>query len=621
MCSYNQINNSYGCQNSHLMNYILKGELGFQGFIMSDWQAQHTGVATSLAGLDMSMPGDTVFSTGRSFWGGNLTLAVLNGTVPEWRIDDMATRIMAAYYLVGRDKYKVPVNFNSWTRDTFGYEHPQANLGYGQVNFHVDVRAEHGLQIREHAAKSTILLKNTNGALPLTGKEKYTAVIGEDADTSAYGPNGCSDHGCDNGTLAMGWGSGTADFPYLVSPLTAIQNEIASHYGVIQSVTDNWAYSQIALFAKQASVSIVFVNADSGEGYISVDGNEGDRNNLTLWKNGDTLIQNVTAVCNNTIVVIHSVGPVLLTDWYDNANVTGIIWAGLPGEQSGNSIADILYGRVNPGGKLPFTLGKTREDYGTDLLYTPNNGNDAPQVSFTEGNFIDYRHFDQAGIEPIYEFGYGISYTTFAYSDLSIQSHSVGDYVPTSGSTDAAPVLGSFSNDTADYQFPANFTAVPLYIYPYINGTDASTASGDSNYGEPASQFIPPGALDSSPQPKIAAGGAPGGNPMLYDILFTVTAEIANTGSIWGDEVVQLYISLGGPRDPLRVLRGFERLSISPGGSATFSSEITRRDVSNWDTVSQNWFISNYPKTVYVGSSSRKLLLNGTLDFGSAYGH
>jgi beta-glucosidase len=72
----------------YLMNHILKGELGFQGFIMSDWQAQHAGVATSLAGLDMTMPGDTVFSTGRSYWGANLTLAVLNGTIPSWRIDE-----------------------------------------------------------------------------------------------------------------------------------------------------------------------------------------------------------------------------------------------------------------------------------------------------------------------------------------------------------------------------------------------------------------------------------------------------------------------------------------------------------------------------------------------------
>lgn len=85
-----------------MLNYILKGELGFQGFIVSDWQAQHAGVSSALAGLDLTMPGDTLFDSGNSFWGTNLTIAVLNGTVPQYRLDDMATRIIAAWYYVGR---------------------------------------------------------------------------------------------------------------------------------------------------------------------------------------------------------------------------------------------------------------------------------------------------------------------------------------------------------------------------------------------------------------------------------------------------------------------------------------------------------------------------------------
>ncbi|TLD36524.1 glycoside hydrolase family protein [Venturia nashicola] len=594
MCSYNQVNNSYSCQNSYLLNNILKGELGFQGFVMSDWAAQHGGVSTSLAGLDMSMPGDTAFLTGKSFWGANLTLAVLNGTVPEWRIDDMATRIMAAYYLVGRDTKSTPVNFNSWTRDTFGYRYPAVNQGHQLVNQHIDVRAEHFKRIRDHAAKSTVLLKNT-GVLPLTGKEKSTGVFGEDADSSSWGPNGSPDRGSDNGTLAMGWGSGTADFPYLVSPLSAIQNELLKNNAIVQSVTDNWAYAQIAAVASQVSTAIVFVNADSGEGYISVDGNLGDRNNLTLWKNGDTVIQNVTAKCNNTIVVIHSVGPVIMTDWYNNPNITAILYAGLPGEQSGNSVTDILYGRYNPGGKLPFTMGAKREDFGTDLLYTPNNGGNAPQDQFTEGVFIDYRYFDKAGIKPIYEFGFGLSYTTFAYSGLQVQSHPVNPYKPTTGKTSAAPVLGTLSNNTADHLFPSNFTQVGLYVYPYLNSSDAATASEDKDYGK---DNLPAGSRDGSPQPRIAAGGGPGGNPQLYDILFTVSAKIQNTGKVRGDEVVQVYVSLGGPNDPVRVLRQFDRLTIAPGATSIFRTELTRRDVSNWDTVSQNWVISNYTKTV-----------------------
>lgn len=611
MCSYNQINNSYGCQNSYTLNKLLKGELDFQGFVMSDWQAQHSGIGSALAGMDMAMPGDVLFNTGTTFWGTNLTVAVLNGTVPQWRLDDMATRIVAAWYYVGRDQSQVPINFDSWTIDTFGFRHFFAEEGYGLINEHVDVRDEHAPLIRQIASASTVLLKNKNNALPLTGNEKFTAAFGSDAGSNPYGPNGCPDRGCDNGTLAMGWGSGTANFPYLVTPEIAIQNEVLSNNGVFQSITDNFAGMQIQALAAQASVAIVFVNADSGEGFINVDGNIGDRNNLTIWQGGDVLIQNVSAQCNNTIVVMHTVGPVLLSNYTEHPNITAILWAGLPGEQSGNSIADVLYGRVNPGAKLPFTLGAAREDYGTDILYIPNEDTGAPQVSFTEGNFIDYRAFDKAGIDPVYEFGFGLSYTTFNYSNLQVNKLNVGPYSPTIGQTSAAPVLGNVANDTAQYLFPSNLSRVPAYIYPYLNGTDLQTDANDPDYGIPG--FVPAGSQDASPQPLLAAAGAPGGNPELYDVLYQVTATITNTGSIPGEEVPQLYISLGGPYDPNVVLRNFERLSIQPGSSTTFHADITRRDISNWDTNAQNWVISSSPKTVYVGSSSRNLPLSAAL--------
>ena len=611
MCSYNQVNNSYGCQNSHILNNILNRELEYQGFVMSDWQAQHSGVGSALAGLDMSMPGDVLFDTGTTFWGTNLTIAVLNGTVPQWRLDDMATRIIAAWYFVGRDNTSVPINFDSWTLDTFGYQHYVANEGYGLINEHVDVRAEHGNIIRQIGSASTVLLKNTNGALPLTGTEKLTAVFGNDAGDNPDGPNGCPDRGCDNGTLAMAWGSGSANFPYLVTPETAIQNEVLNNMGTFESITDNYASMQIAVLAGRASVAIVFVNADSGEGFIDVDGNIGDRNNLTLWQGGDTLVQNISALCNNTIIVVHSVGPVLLGNYSNNPNITAILWAGVPGEQSGNSIADVLYGRVNPGAKLPFTMAATREDYGTDLLYIPNEGGGAPQVSFIEGVFIDYRSLDEANIEPIYEFGYGLSYTTFAYSNMQVDKRQVGTYTPVTGSTLAAPIFGSIVNDSSAYVFPPNITRIPLYIYPYLNSTDLEASANETGYG--TEEFIPVGSQDGSPQPRIAAGGAPGGNPQLYDVLYQVDVSITNTGTVTGEEVAQLYISLGGPYDPKVVLRGFQRLSIQPNMTANFHVDITRRDISNWDTTTQNWVISSYPKTIHVGSSSRKLFLNATL--------
>jgi hypothetical protein len=614
MCSYNQINNSYGCQNSKMLNNLLKDELGFQGFVMSDWQAQHTGAASANAGLDMTMPGDTSFNTGVSFWGSNLTLAVLNGTVAPARLDDMVLRIMTPYFYVGLGLNEPEINFSSWTADTVGPLHASVGANIQQINSHVDVRRDHGALIRNIGARATVLLKNNNNTLPLN-RPKLVAVIGEDAGSNALGPNGCSDRGCDNGTLAAAWGSGSANFPYLVTPDSALQAQSVSDGNRYESILDNYATSQIEALVSQANVTaIVFVNADSGEGYISVDGNEGDRNNLTLWHSGDELIQNVSALCSNTIVVIHSVGPTLVDAWYNNDNVTAIVWAGLPGQESGNSITDILYGKVNPAARTPFTWAPTRASYGADVLYEPNNGEGAPQDDFTEGVFIDYRALDKTNTTPIYEFGFGLSYTTFEYSNLNIVSANVSTYVPTTGMTSAAPAFGNFSTNLADYQFPnASFPYIEEYIYPYLNTSDATTASMDPNYGQTADQFMPPNATSTAPQPLLAAGGGPGGNPALWDVMYTVTATVSNTGDRNGEEVPQLYLSLGGPNDPRIVLRGFERLSIDAGGSATFTADLLRRDISNWDTVQQNWVITDYPKTIYVGSSSRNLPLSAPL--------
>ena len=611
MCSYNQLNNSYACQNSYLLNYLLKKELDFQGFVISDWSAQHSGVGSALAGLDMTMPGDVTFDSGTSYWGSNLTIAVLNGTVPEWRVDDMAVRIMAAYYYVGRDNTSIPINFDSWSTDTFGYEHFIVQEGYGLINEHIDVRAEHGQLVRQIGSASTVLLKNIDNALPLNGSEKFTAVFGEDAGSNPAGPNGCPDRGCDNGTNAMGWGSGTANFPYLITPDTAIQNEVVNYGGVYQSVTDNYAGMQIEQLAKQASVAIVFANSDAGEGFLDVDGNIGDRNNLTLWQGADTVIRNVSSMCNNTVLVIHSPGAVLIDEYANNPNITAILWAGMPGQQSGNSIADILYGRVNPGGKLPFTMASAREDFGTDLLYIPNEGPGAPQISFTEGVFIDYRALDSNNITPTYEFGFGLSYTTFKYSGLKITKVNAGPYISSTGMTEAAPVIGHSSTDTANYVFPSNISRIPLYIYPYTNSTNLSASANEPNYNVPG--FVPNGAQSSNPQPLIPAGGAPGGNPGLYDVVYQIEATVANTGKIPGEEIAQLYLGLGGEYDPKIVLRGFERLSIQPGTTTTFHVDLLRRDISNWDATSQNWVDRGNDKTVYVGPSSRNLPLVGML--------
>ncbi|EED13089.1 hypothetical protein TSTA_055890 [Talaromyces stipitatus ATCC 10500] len=524
--------NGYACANSYTLNNLLKRELDFQGFVISDWGADTSGVSSTLAGLDMSMPGDTLFSSGDSYGSANLTISVVNGTVPEYRIDDMAIRIMAAYYKIGRDKYQVPINFNSWNRDIDDpiYATAGREYGIGRVNEHVDVRGNHASMIREIGAASTVLLKNTDGALPLSGEEKFTAVFGSDADADPVGINSV-----------------------LIMAVTMALLPLA--------------YNKIQALASQADVALVFVNSDSGEEFIVVDGNEGDRNNLTLWRDGDTLIKAVTQN-NNTVVVIHSDGPVLVGGWYENPNVTAILWA------------DVLYGRVNPGGKSPFTWGKAREDYSADVLYAPNNGDEAPQIDLTE-----------EPISPLYmNSDHGLSYTTFAYSNIRVRPlRNPAPYVPTSGLTEPAPVFGNFSTDWSDYLF--------------------LESSGDPDYGLSADEYLPENATSAVPQPLHPAGGQPGGNPGLYEQVAIVTVDITNTGTVSGDE----YISHGGPDDPKIVLRGFDRISLRPQETKEFSVVLTRRDISNWDVVSQNWVVTEYPKTVYVGSSSRELRLEADL--------
>ena len=137
------------------------------------------------------------------------------------------------------------------------------------------------------------------------------------------------------GTLGVGWGSGQADFPYLISPDAAIQHEVTSRYGSYQSITNNSAFTQIDVLAKRVTevggVCLVFANADSGEGFINIENNFGDRKNLTLWQGADAMIANVSASCNNTVLVLHTVGAVEIDQYKDNENITAILWAGLPG--------------------------------------------------------------------------------------------------------------------------------------------------------------------------------------------------------------------------------------------------------------------------------------------------
>ncbi|KAF8676990.1 Glycoside hydrolase family 3 protein [Rhizoctonia solani] len=527
------INGTWACENDYTQNVILKHQMGFRGYIMSDWQATHSTISAA-RGLDMTMPGDITFHSNDSYFGANLTAAVKNGEVTEDRVTDMAERIVAAWYLVGQDKGYPDVNF-----DSFRPQDP--------INKHVDVQEDHYKLVREMGAASTVLLKNVNDTLPLK-KPITIALIGSDAGPAQRGPNGYADRGGLDGTLAMGWGSGTAEFPYLISPLEALQQRAKQDHTTIGWWLNDWDTVGAANAAANKDVALVFVASDSGEQYITVDGNEGDRNNLTAWNNGDELVKAVAAANKNTVVVVHSVGPIIVEPWVDHPNVTAILWAGLPGQESGNSLVDIVYGDVNPSAKLPYTIAKKPEDYSAQVVY--NDPSEQPQIPYTEGLLIDYRWFDAKNIEPRYEFGFGLSYTTFEYSNLKV-----------------ARAEDALSKELI-----------------WWDGGVSGNKTGASI------------------------------ETWLHDALFKVSFTVKNTGKVAGSEVAQLYINPpAGANEPPSVLRGFDKIKLAPGESKTVELVLSRYDLSIWDVERQGWARMEGTVGVWVGSSSRDQRLNGTI--------
>jgi len=556
MCSYNRLNQSYGCANSKTLNGLLKTELGFQGYVMSDWEAVHAGNATVYAGLDMNMPGGIPFTSDYpSYWGQNLTDLVNNGSVPESRLDDMVTRIMTPYYYLKQDEKYPPVDGSEPALNFF----PQPyNYTYDLGPSNVDVRSNESFDlIREIGAAGIVLLKNENNALPLK-TPKNVGVFGNDAGDITIGLYFGGDPdlqnvGYDFGVLPVGGGSGTGRMTYAISPLQAIISKVASYdkRALVQYVLNNTLITDAGgydiVFPRPPEVCLVFLKTWATEGY--------DRSSLLVDWNGTAVVETVAANCPNTVVVTHS-GGLNVLPFADHPNVTAILAAHYSGQEVGNSIADILWGDVNPSGRLPYTIAREASDYdfapianSTALLNTGNAT--AWQSNFEARLLIDYRWFDYFNESVQYEFGYGLSYTTFSMGNLSISS-------------------GNASNSSIS-ALPANSTIVP------------------------------------------------GGLPDLWTVLYTVSATVTNTGSVAGAAVAQLYLGLPQPPSdlvdplPVKALRGFSKDYLQPGQSCTVEFELTRRDISYWSVVDQQWRVPEGTIEVYAGFSSRDIVATGSL--------
>lgn len=545
MCSYQRINNSYGCANSATLNGLLKTELGFQGFVVSDWNALYSGVAPALAGLDLAMPNAGLY------WGSQLSQAVSNGSVPESRIDDMVTRLMASWYQLGQD-----ADFPS----------PGVGLPRSLTEPHtiVDARnASFKQTLLDGAIEGHVLVKNTNNALPFN-RPRLLSVFGYSATQpgqyNVEPPGGSiwtyGAESTDPLVVMMGF-LGNLTYPY---PQIAINGTLfcGGGSGANSAALGNAPMDALLQRAFDDDTALYFdfrsgtPNVDGASDACLVVGNawasEGSDRPGLHDDYTDGLIQHVASRCNNTIVVFHNAGVRLVDQFIDHENVTAVIFAHLPGQESGRALVSLLYGESNAWGKLPYTVARNESDYG-DML-EPSLGADEfelfPQANFTEGIFIDYRHFDAQNITPRYEFGFGLSYTTFAYSNLNITQNSTAK--------------------TSEYA-----------TGPIVEG----------------------------------------GQQDLWDNVVSVTADIANTGTVGGAEIAQLYLEIpevedaAGGRRP-RVLRGFDKPSVNATQTATVSFALTRRDLSVWDATAQKWRLPRGTYTVFVGASSRDLGLNGT---------
>lgn len=613
MCSYQLVNGTQACQNSALINGMLKSELGFQGFLMSDWLAQESGVSNALAGMDMSMPGNEI--NGKVYWGEELTRMVVNGTVPESRLDDMVLRILAATIYVGVDDREP--NFSYFTTDIMGNPHPLPvyNNSYEEqiVNYQIDTRDRFSSSVALESAQAAVVLLRNDGILPLRNV-KNIGVFGVG---SQIGPNGpvCKNMACSDGALIVGWGSGSAYPTEYQSPFEALRRRANEDSVYVTGTTESWNMSLPQVIAKKTDVSVVYVLSNSGEADAVVDGNLGDRNNVSLWHNGDKLIDTV-ASNGKTIIVVTTVGAVDMESWISHPNISAVLLTGPAGDYGGQALADVIFGDFNPSGKLPYTIAKNVSDYIPIVSQVPFDGH--PQANFEEGIFIDYKWFDKHNKTPRFEFGLGLSYSNFSFTDLEVSVASVDELLPPPPeplTVQKFPSTNSTNNGTDDLFMPAGFKPLNGIVYPWIKNDSTTGYSNVSDTrGRPSLQAQESTYHFANGTGVISdASGGIGGNPQLWKTVATVSHTTTNNGPFAGRVVSQLYVSFpeSDSASPKLQLRGFEKSSMMADGESQMTKyDIQWRDLAVWDVVIQSWRVQRGQYTVSIGHSSRDLVLS-----------
>lgn len=380
MCSYNKVNGDWACENAWLLNDVLKGQWKYPGFVVSDWDATHSTAKAALAGLDVQMPGE-------EFFGKPLKEAIVSGSVPMSRLDDMVHRLLRSMIAAGVVDHPPTPRFvvNPFT----------------------------GRDDAQHIAEeSIVLLKNANSILPLdSAKLHRIAVIGGHADIGVPSGGGSSQVDAPGGNAADP--TRPTDLDHTVYFPSAPLKFIREHAPEANVQFNNGAdIAAAAALARSADVAIVFAEQHMVEGT--------DVPNLSLPDNQDQLIQAVAAANPHTVVVLTTGGPVTMP-WVDN--IEGLFEAWYPGIAGGEAIANLLFGTANPSGKLPVVFPKTEADLPHPTVFGQSDtGPNADTAAYTEGARFGYKWFSSEHKDPLFPFGFGLSYTEYRYSHLTVDA-------------------------------------------------------------------------------------------------------------------------------------------------------------------------------------------------------
>jgi beta-glucosidase len=395
MCSYNRVNGDFACENKYLLTDVLKRDWNFKGFVLSDWGGTHSAAKASAAGLDHEEPAEI-------FYGDPMKKAVQSGKVPVTELDDHVRRILRSMFACGVID-----------------DPPQKGV--------VDVVG--GFEVAQKIAEQgTVLLRNEQSQLPLDASKLHTiAVIGAHSDIGMISGGGSAQVDPPGGNAIMPPGKGQTHWQdhiwFPTSPLRSIRAKVPSANVQYDAGTDP---SSAAALAKTADVAIVFAYQWESE--------DMDLDSLSLPENQDALIAKVATANPHTIVVLETGGPVTMP-WVNQ--VSAILEAWYAGSRGAEAVANVLFGDVNPTAKLPLTFPRSEADLPHPTVVKPpesstTRGDDPEawkkiaaglpsfQIKYDEGLKVGYKWYDAENKQVLFPFGYGLSYTSYSYSNLKV---------------------------------------------------------------------------------------------------------------------------------------------------------------------------------------------------------